>query len=226
MGTAAGFDDTYLALFSATDGTFRTAVYFGGSGSDTPSSLYVNEAGEIVIAGTTSGAYWEPSGFPVTHPLEVSPNPGTSEDLFLAKFRTSDLSLSFSTLFGGPSDEAAIDMALDANGNPWVVGSTKAWRTEPQLPTLNAFQPQPGGGDDAFLVHLRVRDVRVQITRSGEELTISWPAEAADYVLEAASSLSADSWTTVTSTPTINETDRSVRLPVTGDAQFFRLRMP
>jgi hypothetical protein len=117
-------------------------------------------------------------------------------------------------------------MALDAHGNPWITGVVYVSRTHAQLPTLNAFQPQPGGGDDAFLVNLSLREARVQITRSGQAVTLSWPVEAANYILEATTSLPAVSWTTVTNTPTVTATNRSVQLPLTGNARFFRLRQP
>lgn len=44
--------------------------------------------------------------------------------------------------------------------------------------------------------------------------------------IESATSLPAVSWTTVTNTPTDTATERSVQLPLTGNARFFRLRKP
>ena len=182
----------------------------------------MNPAGEIVVAGSTVGPGGQPSGFPVTNPLESGTVPGLSGDVFIAKFRASDLSLTFSTLFGGPGDESPSGMALDARGNPWIVGSTQ----QGQLPTMNPFQSQPGGDWDGFLVNLSLRDARVQISRSGQNVSLSWPAEATDYVLETTTSLPAVSWATVTNTPTVTTNERSVQLPLTGNAKFFRLRKP
>lgn len=48
----------------------------------------------------------------------------------------------------------------------------------------------------------------------------------ANYVLQAASALPAVSWTTVTNTPTVSGRDRRVKLPLTGNSRFFRLRQP
>ena len=56
--------------------------------------------------------------------------------------------------------------------------------------------------------------------------TLSWPVRATNYVLEVATSLSAISWNAVTNIPTIGATERSVQLPFTGNAKFFRLRKP
>jgi hypothetical protein len=75
----------------------------------------------------------------------------------------------------------------------------------------------------AFVIQDRAghRDANVQISSSAKNVTLSWPAKAADFVFEAATSLSADSRAPVTSAPTINETHRSVQLPVNCNAQFF-----
>jgi len=43
-------------------------------------------------------------------------------------------------------------------------------------------------------------------------------------MLEAATSLPAVSWNTVTNTPSVTTSEHSVQLPLTGPAQFFRLR--
>ena len=66
----------------------------------------------------------------------------------------------------------------------------------------------------------------LKIAPSPGAATLSWPAKATNYVLEAATSLPALSWATVTNTPTVGPTERSVQLPLTGSAKFFRLRQP
>jgi hypothetical protein len=50
--------------------------------------------------------------------------------------------------------------------------------------------------------------------------------KATNYVLEAATSLPAISWNPVTNNPTISGRERSLQLPLTGAAKFFRLRSP
>lgn len=220
-GTASGYGECYIALFNSTNGVYRSATYLGGNGNDNLYGLQVHADGDLVVGGWTAGPQLQPSGFPVLNPLASGPTPGLSVDVFVAKYRLADLSLSFSTLFGGPGDETTSGIALDALGNPWIVGFTQG-----QLPTYNAFQSQPGGDNDAFLVNLSLRDAKVEINRSGQNVTLSWPVEAKDYILEATASLPAVSWTTVTNTPTVTATNRSVQLPLTGPAQFFRLRRP
>jgi hypothetical protein len=62
--------------------------------------------------------------------------------------------------------------------------------------------------------------------KSAGSATLTVSAKAANNVLEATTSLPAVSWTTVTNTPTVTATERSVQLPLTGNARFFRLRQP
>jgi hypothetical protein len=65
-----------------------------------------------------------------------------------------------------------------------------------------------------------------QRRNSAYSLTLSWPVEATNYVLEAATSQPALSWAPVTNPPIVSATERSVQLPLTGNAKFFRLRKP
>jgi hypothetical protein len=67
---------------------------------------------------------------------------------------------------------------------------------------------------------------QLAIALSAQNVIVSWPVGAASYVLESAPSLSAIAWDPVTDNPTIGPTERSVQLPITGAAKFFRLRSP
>ena len=66
----------------------------------------------------------------------------------------------------------------------------------------------------------------LKITRSGHNVSLSWPGKATNYVLEAATSPRAGSWDQVTNNPTVGATERTVQLPIAGAAKFFRLRSP
>ena len=84
------------------------------------------------------------------------------------------------------------------------------------------------GNSDTFLLRLFDADVIVpelRIKSTPAAVALSWPVEATNHVLEAAPSLPAVSWTTVTNTTAVTTTtERSVQLPLTGSAAFFRLR--
>ena len=57
-------------------------------------------------------------------------------------------------------------------------------------------------------------------------MQLSWPAKATNYVLEAATSLPAIAWSSVTNAPSVNGRERNLQLPVTGPAKSFRLHKP
>jgi hypothetical protein len=67
---------------------------------------------------------------------------------------------------------------------------------------------------------------RLNITLSGSDLLISWPASPAGacYDLGAAATLPADSWSGVGTAPTLSSGRYWVSLRATNTAQFYRLR--
>jgi hypothetical protein len=67
---------------------------------------------------------------------------------------------------------------------------------------------------------------QLAFTVSAQNLILSWPVGATNYVLKSAPSLSPTAWDPVTNNPTIVPTDLSVQLPIIGTAKFFRLRQP
>jgi uncharacterized repeat protein (TIGR01451 family) len=67
----------------------------------------------------------------------------------------------------------------------------------------------------------------LQIQRTLPTVTISWPVNATNFVLQSTPLLSsAGHWQTLAVTPSISGTQKVVRLPVSGVDQFFRLIRP
>ncbi|HYV29970.1 MAG TPA: DUF11 domain-containing protein, partial [Candidatus Binatia bacterium] len=66
---------------------------------------------------------------------------------------------------------------------------------------------------------------QLQITRSGNQVAISWLASAGDFQLEQRLALSpAIGWTSVATAPQVVGDRNVVRLDISGTARFFRLR--
>lgn len=60
---------------------------------------------------------------------------------------------------------------------------------------------------------------------SGQNLIFSWPTNIVGFTLEASSSLGTGAtWTRATLEPAINGTNYSLKLPLSGQGQFYRLR--
>ena len=68
----------------------------------------------------------------------------------------------------------------------------------------------------------------LSVLRSGENVTVSWPAvDTAGFALEQAGLLAAPAgWVTNSATVTDDGTNKSVTIPTTNNSQFFRLRRP
>ena len=111
-------------------------------------SIAVDNTGDAVITGYTQGT------FPVTaSAFQTAPVPGCylfpspsmpiSGDAFVTRIAAGGNALVYSTLFGGSCATNGIGVAVDANGNAWVTGSTES----PDFPvTSDALQPKFGGG--------------------------------------------------------------------------------
>ena len=83
----------------------------------------------------------------------------------------------------------------------------------------SSFAAGPNPGDPGTTPSLAV-------TRSGNNLTISWPASATGFVLESTTALGTGaSWTPVNGA-TVNGANMQVTVPTDGTQRYFRLRRP
>ena len=133
--------DGFVAKLNSTGTQILFATYLGGKLDDTPTSIAVDSAGNIFVAGATLS-----SDFPTT-PSAVQPqyhNHDESQnpffflgDGFLTKLAPKADSIIYSTYLGGTGDDSITALALDATGAAYVTGTTSS----PDFPTTaNAFQ--------------------------------------------------------------------------------------
>jgi hypothetical protein len=202
----------FVARFNATNGLLEAATYLRHGSC---SSIAVDAVGDVWVGGGAS------PGLALVDPMQTS---NGDDDAFVAKLSSDCSRLLFSTYFGGTGSDVGYgsSMCLDRDGNVLLFGDTES---KTNFPLVNAFQTNLNGTADAFVAKISLSEV-LKISRTGQTLVLSWPASATNYLLEATTSLSAVSWTTVTNTPTVTATERSVQLPITGNAKFFRLRQP
>lgn len=180
---------TYLGEFPATEGAFQTeyggiwdvailkydstgsqleyATYLGGSNSEVPQSLVVNNAGELIILGITGS-----TDFPVLdNAFDTTFNGGVfgslfessvpysnGSDLFIAKLSADGSALLGSTFIGGELNDGLIntfnslvknygdqsrgDVIVDADDNIYVASRTSS----EDFPIVNGFQSGYAGG--------------------------------------------------------------------------------
>ena len=123
------------------------STYLGGSSDDGGYLLAVDPQGRAYLTG-----YTDSTDFPIAG-TSISPAPSGNFEAFVAKLSPDGTSLVYSTYLGGSGGDFASDVALDSNGNAYVVGNTSS--TDFPV-TANAFQSSlaTGATSNVFLSKL------------------------------------------------------------------------
>ncbi len=139
-----GTYDAFAAKVNSAGSGLVYSTYLGGSDNDTAGGVAVDGSGNAYVVGATAGL------FPTASPLQAT-NAGGGYDAFVAKLNAAGSALVYSTYLGGAAGDAANDIAVDAQGRAYVVGTTSS----SAFPTTGAVQGTYGGGDfDAFFAEL------------------------------------------------------------------------
>lgn len=165
QGTYSGGFDAFLTKISPDGSSLLYSTYFGGSGSNFVSSLAIDNAGEMVIAGYTSS-----TTFPVANAYQptVSANQGGAFGNygFLTKFTADGLSLVYSTYLAGSSNvplncggtpcwpeptSIVKGMVLDTLGNAYVTGTTNTYNFPVTQGTYLTSDSTQGNGSVGFV---------------------------------------------------------------------------
>jgi hypothetical protein len=120
------------------DPTVSYSTYLGGPGAqESINDIKVDSAGNAYVT------YYDYDDTGPSHDFVVSkinPTSGSGYTTVLGHFH---------------SEESATAITVDASGNAYVTGWAYSYPDgHPRFPTLNALQPEPGGGVDAVLVKL------------------------------------------------------------------------
>ncbi len=129
------------------DPTLVYSSYLGGSSDDSGSSIAVDSSNNIYITGTSGSM-----NFPVQN-AAFAANAGLS-DIFVTKLNASGTTIIYSTYVGGGGLDNGSSIAVDTNGNAYVVGRIDSSSMDfPATP--GSFAPTYQGGDfDAVLFKL------------------------------------------------------------------------
>jgi len=132
-----GYSDGFVAKVSADGGSLVFSTFLCGNGTDFPSGIALDPAGNIYVAGTTGSG-----DFPTVNPLQpVSHTNPFGSTGFLSKLSADGTHLIYSTYLGGSINDAINGLAVDGQGNAYVTGVT----TSLDFPTTpGVLQPQRG----------------------------------------------------------------------------------
>jgi hypothetical protein len=136
------------------DPTLTYSTYLGGTGTEALVQIAVDSSLNIYLGGSTNALNFPlPAGFPPANPPLPGPL-GGAQNLFIAKIQpanagTGTPELVYFTYLGGSGTDSMAGIAVDANNNIYVAGSTSS----ANFPTtLNAFQQTPPqAGTHGFL---------------------------------------------------------------------------
>ena len=119
------------------------STYHGGSGQDYAYAVAVDSVGNTYVTGGAGS-----SNFPITNPLQSSLR--GVEDVFVTKINPSGTAKLYSTYLGGGAPDEGHGIAVDAQGNAYITGSTGSL----DFPLKNPIQSTMAGSGDAFVTKL------------------------------------------------------------------------
>ena len=155
--------DGFVAKLAPDAASLLYSGYFGGTGTDWPTAIAIDGAGNAFIAGQTQSL-----DLPVVAAAQATYAGGTY-DAFAAKLSTTGGGVLYSTYLGGNDTEGLgageIGIAVDAGGNAHVAGTTFS----ANFPVKNAIQPTRVGTQTGFLTTLSPAGVMIASTFLGAE---------------------------------------------------------
>lgn len=129
-------------------GELSYSTYLGGSGNDVGRGITVDANGNAYITGYTSSA-----NFPTTARAFQRKLNGL-QNAFIAKLNSAGSALEYSTFLGGNDYDFGFGIAVDAQGNAYVTGTTYAIFSSTFPTTSSAYQTSSAGSGDAFVSKL------------------------------------------------------------------------
>lgn len=154
--TFGGVIDDGINKYSGNGTSLIYSTYYGGSSSDFPNTMVVNNAGELIVAGGTMS-----TNLPVSSGCIDATHNGLT-DIYVVHFNANGTGIVGATYLGGSNDEGNVSTATghlanagevlsDASGNIYVAFTTKS----SNFPTTSgAFQTALSGTMDGFVTKM------------------------------------------------------------------------
>ena len=129
------------------DPTIVFSTYLGGAGDDSGSSITRDASGNIYVTGSTTS-----TNFP-TQGAAYATNKGLT-DMFVTKINPTATNIIYSTYVGGSGIDRASGIAVDADGNAYVVGRVGDTSTDFPTTAGSLATTYRGGDFDAVVFKL------------------------------------------------------------------------
>jgi hypothetical protein len=144
QATLRGDRDAFVSKLDPSGSTLLYSTYLGGTSDDAAMAVAVDQSGSATVVGWTYS-----SSFPNRGGAQPAYKGGS--DAFVARLTPGGNDLVYSTFLGGRSEERAYAVALAADGDAWVTGSTAS----PDLPVFNPLIATLRGYIDAFVTRVQ-----------------------------------------------------------------------
>lgn len=144
LNNQQGLRDVFVTKLNLAGNDIAYCTYLGGGQDDFGDGITVDRQGNAFVVGTTFS-----TNFPVNNALQ--PDLTSTANCFISKFAPDGKTLAFSTYLGGTGYDYGSTIALDAQNDVHVTGST----TSADFPLKDAVQSLYGGNTDAFLSILK-----------------------------------------------------------------------
>jgi hypothetical protein len=128
--------DIFVTKFSASGNSLVYSTYLSGSDEEWGGDVAVDESGHAYVTGYTYS-----TDFPTYNPFQSTNQ--DQWDAFVTKLSSTGNSLIYSTYLGGLGPDEGYGIAVDEQGNAYVVGLT----VSPDFPTENPYQTNQGESD-------------------------------------------------------------------------------
>ena len=156
--TSNGGNDVFLTKFDGA-GNLLWRATFGGSGRDRAVSITVDGSGNAYVTGVFEGTVDFDPGIGTAFRTSVGPS-----DVFVARFSPSG-DLDWVSSVGGASTQVPTDIAVDASGATYTIGSFSGTVDfDPSAATQNR---NSAGDEDVFLLKLDAMGAFVWVGRFG-----------------------------------------------------------
>jgi hypothetical protein len=187
--------------------------------------------------GDATNIIWQGANNPVGWALERTDGSGQDNQAFVGPGTAGGTDTGFAPTGGlvnyavildtRPTNASAWTFTFQSNSNT-LVGPTTFGGSGPTITTvgLGAYELVAGVVQDFTLTMATAPSQApiLKIARQGGSVILSWPTSAAGYSLSGSTALgSGASWQSVGGSPTVVNGTNQVTVPITGNAQFFRL---
>ncbi len=167
----AGWSDAFVVNFNVDSTTMLYSTYLGGSDQDFAYHLTVDGDNSVYVTGPTRS-----NDFPTEEPFQAARS--GEQDVFVTKLSQDGATLIYSTYLGGSEWDEGHSIAVDTNGNAYIVGNTMS----ADFPLTQPFQSSRKGYSDAFISRIKADGSGLDYSTylGGEEDEIGWDIKVDD----------------------------------------------